>query len=55
MKANSYRIGYTRIEVDYDWVEANSFEEAKKKWQEDASDDEELMFIEDVNGERIDY
>ena len=49
-----YRVAYTYTNYDEDYIDADSFEEAKEKW-EDEGYDAELFFIEDENGDQVIY
>ena len=47
-----YRVAYTKTVVDEEFVDAESFEDAQK-WFDDQGMDAELFFIEDENGEQV--
>ena len=49
-----YRVVYTYSKCEEDWIDANSFEEAKEKWENEGYD-AELFFIEDEEGNQIIY
>ena len=47
-----YRVVYTVSRCNEETIEANSFEDAQKKWEDEGLDGE-LFFIEDENGDQI--
>lgn len=52
-----YRVVWIVQEVREEWIEAESEEEAKAKWEDDSyySDNGELFFIEDEDGNQTIY
>lgn len=52
-----YRVVWIVKEVKEEWIEAESEEEAKAKWEDDLyySDNGELFFIEDEDGSQTIY
>ena len=51
----SYVVTYDTHEVKQDIIEADSFDEAKALWNETSDFDYDLLFIEDENGNCVDY
>ena len=49
---SKYRVAYTFVKVEEEFIDAESFDDARNKWEEEGLD-AELFFIEDENGEQI--
>ena len=49
-----YRVVYTKTVVDEEFIDAGSFDEAQK-WFDNQGLDAELFFIEDESGKQIIY
>lgn len=49
-----YRVVYTYTECAEDWIDAESFDDAEKKW-DSMGYGAELFFIEDENGDQMIY
>ena len=54
---NLYRVAWIVQEVKEEWIEAESIDDAKAKWEDepDYSDNRKLFFIEDEDGNQTIY
>ena len=50
----NYRVVWTETVVSEEFIDANSVDEAKEKWEREGYDGE-LFFIEDEEGDQIIY
>ena len=51
----TYRVVYIISDCRETYIDANSIDEAKSKWESENDDDGELFFIESENGDQVVY